>query len=93
MSRNYHHRKSITAQRRRTMRKDVKSRISEIQRSVAARAEAAMLPEWLEAKKVAELRVLADGMPYRHEAKKAEIVAWLVEHQREAMLRLRKEQP
>jgi hypothetical protein len=36
---------------------------------------------WLNARKVGEVRSLADGAPYRWERRKAELIEWLIQYQ------------
>jgi hypothetical protein len=51
-----------------------------------------VLRAWAEAQTTRRLREIADGMPYRHEARKAEVVAWLVRYRPDAVARAREEQ-
>lgn len=48
---------------------------------------------WAEAQTVKRLRGIAVGMPYLGEARKAEVVDWLLRHNPAAVERARKGQP
>lgn len=47
------------------------------------------LHDWLVKQPVDDVRALADGMPYRHESTKAEIIDWLLTYQPRAVERAR----
>lgn len=46
-----------------------------------------VLRQWAEKQTVKRLRDIADGMPYLHESKKAEIVNWLMSYHPEFVAR------